>query len=133
MSYPFFPRRIRILKRPKCEIAPTGTQIDVRCMQSRFENSPCCAWSIRQDVDQVLHRQTFPWSSYDALLARGQDPNSAGTLPFTYENCLCSVMWLVGSLTGEKYISKPCWLVCKMKQMTSLRQNRSIYSVLSCD
>ena len=39
-----------------------------------------------------------------------------------YENCLCRVMWLAGSLTGEKYISKPCRVVCKMKQMTSLIQ-----------
>ena len=50
-----------------------------------------------------------------------------------YENCLCRVMWLAGSLTSKKYISKPCWLVRRMKQMTSLIQNRSIYSVLSCD
>ena len=50
-----------------------------------------------------------------------------------YENCLCRVMWLGGSLTGEKYTSKSCWLVHKMKQMTSLIQNCSIYSVLSCD
>ena len=50
-----------------------------------------------------------------------------------YENYLCRVMWLAGSLTGEKYISKPCCLVRKMKQMTSLIQNHSIYSVLSCD
>ena len=83
MSYPFFPKSIRILKKLKCEIAPPGTQIDVRCMQPRFENSPCCAWSIRRDVSQVLHRQTFPCSTYDALLARGQGPDSAGTCPFT--------------------------------------------------
>ena len=50
-----------------------------------------------------------------------------------YENCLCRVMWLAGSLTSKKYISKPCWLVRRMKQMTSLIQNHSIYSVLSCD
>ena len=50
-----------------------------------------------------------------------------------YKNCLCRVMWLAGSLTSEKYISKPCWLVHRIKQMTALIQNRSIYSVLSCD
>ena len=50
-----------------------------------------------------------------------------------YKYCLCRAMWLAGSLTGEKYISKPCRLIRKMKQMISLIQNRSIYSVLSCD
>ena len=78
----FFPKSIRILTRPKCEIAPPETQIDVLCIQPRFENSPYCAWSIRRDVSQVLHRQTFP-CSYNALLARGQGPDSAGTSPFT--------------------------------------------------
>ena len=78
------PRSIQILKRPKCEIAPPGTQIDVRCMQPRFENSPYYAWSIRRDVDQVLQRQTFPCSSYDALLGKGQGSDSAGTCPFTF-------------------------------------------------
>ena len=38
-----------------------------------------------------------------------------------YENCLCRVT------------SKPCWHVRRIKQVTSLIQNRSIYSVLSCD
>ena len=42
-----------------------------------------------------------------------------------YENCLCR--------TCEKYIVKPCCRVRKMKQMTSLIQNHSIYNVLSCD
>ena len=68
----------------ECEIAPPETQIDVRCMQPRFEISPCCAYSIRRDVSQVLHRQTFSCSSYDALLARVQGPDSARTSPFTY-------------------------------------------------
>ena len=72
-----FPRSIQIPKGPICEIAPPETQIDVRCKQPRFENSPCCARSIRRDVGQVLRRQTFPCSSYDALLARGQSPDSA--------------------------------------------------------
>ena len=35
-----------------------------------------------------------------------------------YENWLCRVMWLAGSVNSEKYISTPCWLVHKMKQMT---------------
>ena len=78
----FFPKSIRILQRPKCEIAPPETQIDVRCIKPRFEDSPCCAWSIRRDLSQVLHRQTFP-CSYNALLARAQGPDSAGTSPFT--------------------------------------------------
>ena len=50
-----------------------------------------------------------------------------------YKYCLYRVIWQAGSLIREKYISKPCWLVRKMKQMTSLIQNRSIYSVWSCD
>ena len=79
----FFQKIIQILKRRKCEIATPGTQIDLRCMQPRFKNSPYYAWSIRRDVGQVLHRQTFPCSSYDALLARGQGPDSAETNPFT--------------------------------------------------
>ena len=78
-----FSKSIQILKRPKCEIALPGTQIDVCCMQSRFENSPYYASSIRQDVGQVLHRQASPCSSYNALLARRQGPNSAETNPFT--------------------------------------------------
>ena len=78
-----FSKKYSNSKRPKRERTPPVTQIDVRCMQPRFENSPCCAWSIRQDVGQVLDRQTFSCSSYDALLARGQGPDSAGTSPFT--------------------------------------------------
>ena len=77
------PRSVRILIRPKCEIAPPETQIVVRCKQPRFGNSPCYAWFIRRDVDQVSHRQTFPCSSYDALLARGQGPDLTETCPFT--------------------------------------------------
>ena len=79
-----FPWSIQILKRPKCEIAPPETQIDVRCMQPRFENSPYYAWSIWRDVGQVLHRQSFPCNSYYALLTRGQGPDSAETNPFTF-------------------------------------------------
>ena len=78
-----FPWSIQILKRPKCEIAPPEAQIDVRCMHPRFEDSPYYAWSIRQDVGQVIHRETFQCSSYDALLVRGHGPDSAGTCPFT--------------------------------------------------
>ena len=84
LSYQFFPKSIRILKRPKREIAPPETQIDVRCMQPRFENSPYYAWSIWRDVGQVLHRQSFPCNSYYALLTRGQGPDSAETNPFTF-------------------------------------------------
>ena len=96
----FFPRSIRIPKRPKCEIAPPGTQIDVRCMQPRFENGPYCSWSIRRDVGQVLHRGTFPCSSYDALLGRGQVPDLSGTSPYTsidvlvYDNIFVYQRWI---------------------------------------
>ena len=87
---------IQIPKRSKCEIAPPETQIDVHCKQPRFENGPCCARSIRRDVSLVLCRQTFPCSSYNALLARGQGPDSAETSPFTSirdarKNYLCRV------------------------------------------
>ena len=36
----FFPKSIRILKRPKCKIAPPGTQVDVHYKQLRFKNGP---------------------------------------------------------------------------------------------
>ena len=78
-----FSKKYSNSKRPKRERTPPVTQIDVRCMQPRFENSPCYARSIRRDVGQVLHRQTFPCSSYDALLTRGQGSNSSGTSPLT--------------------------------------------------
>ena len=51
--------------------------------ETEMRDSSYYAWSIRRDVGQVLHRQTFPCSSYDALLARGQGPDSAERNPFT--------------------------------------------------
>ena len=47
-----------ILDRPNCEIAPPGTQIDVRYEQLRFEKGPQWAWSIRQGLGQNLHMRT---------------------------------------------------------------------------
>ena len=38
---------------------------------------------------------------------------------------------LVGSLTSEKYFSKPCGLVRGMEQVTSLIQKHSFYTVFS--
>ena len=46
----FFPKSIGILKRPKCEIAPPGTQAEVRYMRLRSENGPYCDWSIRYAI-----------------------------------------------------------------------------------
>ena len=39
------------------------------------------------------------------------------------------ILGLAGSLTSEKYFSKPCGLVRGMEQVTSLIQNHSFYSV----
>ena len=85
-----------------------------------------------------LTQTDIPLQQLRCTSGQGAGPRFGWNMPIylysrCYENCLCRVMWLAGSLTGEKYISKPCWLVRRMNQMISLIQNCSIYSVLSCD
>ena len=92
----FFSKSIRILRRPKWKKTPPGIQFDARYVQPRFENSPCCAWSIRRDVGQVLHRQTFPCSMLRCTSRQGAGPRFGWNKPIylysrCYENCLCRV------------------------------------------
>ena len=42
--------------------------------------------------------------------------------------CISNKKRLAGSLVNEKNISKPCWLVCKIKQVTSIMYGYSFYS-----
>ena len=85
-----------------------------------------------------LTQTSIPLQQLRCTSGLGAGPRFGWNMPIYlylrwYENCLYRVMWLAGLLTGEKYISNPCWLVRRMKQMTSLTQNCSIYSVLPCD
>ena len=72
-----------------------------------------------------LTQTDIPLQQLRCTSGQGAGPRFGWNMPIydysrCYENCLCRVMWLAGSLTGEKYILKPYWLVRKMKQMTSL-------------
>ena len=42
--------------------------------------------------------------------------------------CVYQIKRLAGSLVSEKYISKPCWLVCKIEQVASIMHGYSFYS-----
>ena len=42
--------------------------------------------------------------------------------------CAYQIKRLAGSLVNEKYISKPCWLVCKIEQVASIMHGYSFYS-----
>ena len=98
LSQSFFLKNIRILERRKCEIAPPGTQIDVCCKRLRFENGPCCAWSIQRDVGQDLRRWTdVPMRQLRCTSGQGAGPRFGWDKPiYLYSrcqgNCLCRVM-----------------------------------------
>ena len=84
-----FSKKYSNSKRPKRERTPPVTQIDVRCMQPRFENSPCCARSGLTQTD-------IPLQQLRCTSGQGAGPRFGWNKPIylysrCYENCLCRV------------------------------------------
>ena len=138
MSYPFFSKKHSNSK--ETEMRDSSTWDPDWCAlyaATIWEQSMLClVYSTR--CKPGLTQTDIPLQHLWCTSGQGAGPWFGWNMPIylysrCHENCLCRVMWLAGSLTREKYISRPYWLLGKMKQLTSLIQNRSIYSVLSCD
>ena len=71
-----------ILRDRAAKFAATCNQISATCEQLPSEDCPYCAWSIRQDVGQLLRMQeAFSCNCYGALLEREKNRRLGWDMP----------------------------------------------------
>ena len=64
---------LKLLRQGAARQTATWSQMNAPCKQLRSMKGPQCAWSIRQDLGQVLRMlEAFPCSCYSTVLARGR-------------------------------------------------------------